>query len=655
MSAKLITIQESTAAFLRRSLFIAILCILAGFSALPTHAQISPGPLAKAHQSLSGPTNCTQCHDLKRGASQLKCLECHTEIRDRVVNKKGLHATLVGTNPTGQECARCHSDHNGENFALIRWEPNRESFDHNKTGFVLEGKHAGVTCANCHKAANIPAAGRVGIQTKDLNRTYLGLSRDCVSCHTDEHRGQVGKDCARCHTLAGWKPASRFNHAASKYPLTGAHEKVDCVKCHAVVQDAKPYVKYTGLSFAKCSGCHTDPHKGAFKASCDSCHVTSSWTRIAQMEGFDHSKTKFPLIGKHKTVACSDCHTHGDFKTPVAHAKCADCHQEAHHGQFTARADGGKCESCHTEDGWKPSTFGVKEHVATKYPLEALHITVACDKCHVPKGQKGKDTEFKITATQCKNCHEDIHKGQFAAAPTLNRCETCHNLKNKGFRPAVFALAKHKETRFPLTGGHIAVPCGDCHKPVAQGSVTPVKFRFDDRTCTVCHEDPHRGEFRAQMEARRPNGTAAGCESCHTTVKWNETSRFDHAGTKFPLTGAHRGVACIDCHRPPALQVTMKNVNFTAAPKLCSGCHEDVHANQFASRPEATDCSSCHDAARWKPSQFDHNKRTKYPLDGAHRDVPCLDCHKLTREVASKKVVFYKPTPPECKDCHAGK
>src|ERR1700737_3077516 len=268
MSDKLITIQECTAAFLRRSLFIAILCILAGFSALPTHAQISPGPLAKAHQSLSGPTNCTQCHDLKRGASQLKCLECHTEMRDRVVNKKGLHATLVGTNPTGQECARCHSDHNGENFALIRWEPNRESFDHNKTGFVLEGKHAGVTCANCHKAANIPAAGRVGIQTKDLNRTYLGLSRDCVSCHTDENRGQVGKDCARCHTLAGWKPASRFNHAASKYPLTGAHEKVDCVKCHAVVQDAKPYVKYTGLSFAKCSGCHTDPHKGAFKASC---------------------------------------------------------------------------------------------------------------------------------------------------------------------------------------------------------------------------------------------------------------------------------------------------------------------------------------------------------------------------------------------------
>jgi len=46
---------------------------------------------------------------------------------------------------------------------------------------------------------------------------------------------------------------------------------------------------------------------------------------------------------------------------------------------------------------------------------------------------------------------------------------------------------------------------------------------------------------------------------------------------------------------------------------------------------------------------IDHNKRTRYRLDGAHQDVPCLDCHKLTHEVADKTVVFYKPTPTECK------
>jgi hypothetical protein len=654
MLANTQTIQARAALFSPKILFIAIFSILAAFNALPARAQLSPGPLARAHQAFNGPTNCTKCHDLSRGPSQLKCLECHTEIRDRVVNKRGLHATFTGTNPTGQECAKCHSDHNGVNFNMVRWDPNRESLDHSKTGYPLEGKHAGVACEKCHKAENIPAAGRVGIQVKDLNRTYLGLSRQCVSCHFDEHRGQVGTDCARCHTVADWKPATLFKHDTSKYPLTGAHIKVACEKCHATIKDAsaKPYVQYTGLSFDKCTGCHVDVHKGAFKGTCQSCHNTTSWTHVTQMEGFDHSKTKFPLLGKHMTVACKDCHVKDDFKTAVAFDKCEDCHKDEHHGEFRTRADGGKCEACHNENDWKPSTFGVKEHAATKYALQDLHAKVECEKCHVPKGVNGKDTDYKITATLCKDCHEDIHKGQFAEAPTLNRCETCHNLKNKGWRPAIFALAKHKETRFPLTGGHIAVPCGDCHKAVPQGSLTPVKYRFDDMACTVCHEDIHHGEFRTQMEAKLANGSAAGCEACHTTVTWGEMARFDHAATKFPLTGAHRGVACIDCHRPPAMEVTLKNVDFTVAPKLCSGCHEDVHANQFAARLEVTDCSSCHDATRWKPSQFDHDKRTRYPLDGAHKDVPCLDCHKETREVAGKIVVFYKPTPLTCKECH---
>ena len=413
-------------------------------------------------------------------------------------------------------------------------------------------------------------------------------------------------------------------------------------------QDAKPYVKYTGLAFDKCTACHTDPHKGSFTAPCQSCHNTASWTRVAQLEGFDHSKTDFPLLGKHRTVACSDCHTHGDFKTPVAHAKCVDCHTpDPHKGQFQSRASKGECAECHTVDGWKPSLFGVKEHAATSYPLDGKHASVACDKCHLPKGT---DTVFKITQTACKDCHEDIHKGQFAAAPHQNRCEDCHNVQ--GFRPAQFALARHRETRFPLTGAHIAIPCAQCHVAALPGSATPVKYRFDDRSCTACHQDPHRGEFRDRMAAKQADGTAAGCEACHTTTTWRELDKFDHSKTDFPLLGAHRGVACADCHRPPNLETTLQNVNFGAAPKQCLGCHEDPHAGQFAARQEVTDCSSCHNSGRWKPADFDHNTRTAFSLQGAHQNVACADCHKLARSVNGKNVLFYKPTPSECKVCH---
>jgi Cytochrome c7 and related cytochrome c len=631
-----------------RFLFL-VLPIVLGCCAVGVRAQISPGPLSKAHQSLSGVLNCTKCHDLGGGGVQLKCLDCHTEIKTRVTQRAGMHAVWVAADATSKDCARCHSEHNGQDFQLIRWQPNRESLDHRQTGFPLTGKHAELKCEQCHNAKNIPASARATIQIKDLNHTFLGLTSSCTGCHEDQHRGQLGADCARCHTTDAWKPASGFSHATAKFHLTGAHATVACEKCHATIQGPTPFVKYTGLAFASCANCHSDPHKGSFKGTCESCHNTTSWTRVAQLEGFDHAKTAFPLVGKHSSVPCSDCHTKGDFKTPVAHAKCADCHADYHQGQFLKRAGGGDCAACHNEKGFKPSTFTVAAHAATSYPLEGKHAAVQCEKCHIPKG---KDTVFHITATECSNCHQDIHQGQFAAAPYQNHCEQCHNVQ--GFQPAQFSLARHQKTRFPLTGAHLAVICTQCHAAPPRGSAVPVKFRYEDRSCTACHMDPHRDQFHDRMTAKRADGTALGCEACHTTAQWKELDGFDHSKTNFPLLGAHRGVACIDCHRPPALETTLEHVNFRAAPTQCSGCHADPHAGQFASRRDVTDCSSCHTPNQWKPANFDHNTRTDFSLEGAHQNVACSGCHTLTRVVAGKSVVFYKPTPRTCAECHGG-
>src|SRR5450755_496709 len=43
---------------------------------MPAGAQISPGALSRAHQSLTGATNCSSCHKFGAGAT-LKCVECH--------------------------------------------------------------------------------------------------------------------------------------------------------------------------------------------------------------------------------------------------------------------------------------------------------------------------------------------------------------------------------------------------------------------------------------------------------------------------------------------------------------------------------------------------------------------------------------------------
>ena len=611
-------------------------------------AQISPGPLSRPHHSLNGPTHCADCHKFG-GQAALKCLDCHTEIASRLQAHKGLHASYNIPAGSSQECARCHSEHNGSNFPLIKWDT--KTFNHKETGYVLEGKHAGLECNKCHNASRVSAEERKTIKDTDLNRTFLGLSTACVPCHEDFHKGRLGANCQSCHNFVDWKTinVAQFDHGKTRYPLTGQHAQVQCAKCHTNGPEGKP--RYTGLAFNLCSDCHKDPHHGSFTQTCSSCHTTAGWKKTsleAVSQRFDHSKTKYPLEGKHAEVECEKCHTtSGDFKKQIPFAKCTDCHKDAHGGQFVKRADAGECSSCHKVQGWKPSLFTVKEHRTTKYPLEGGHARVECAQCHIPKG---KDTLYRVKFDLCTNCHQDRHSGQFAAAPYFNACDRCHNLE--GYKPSTFTLAKHKETRFVLTGGHIAVPCTDCHKESDQFEPKPdVIYHWKTLSCNSCHEDIHKGEFSQRMLEVRSDGTPAGCEACHTTKTWKELTSFDHSKTKFPLLGAHRATACIDCHKPPNLETKMTNVDFTAASRLCEDCHEDIHGKQFA-KDDTTAGVDCHNSMKWKPSLFDHDKRTAFPLRGAHQDVKCAECHKLFKEVADKKVLFYKPTPKDCAGCH---
>lgn len=615
-------------------------------------AQISPGPLARQHQFLDGALHCTDCHKIGGGQPQFKCISCHSDIGARVAAKRGLHGSYHIPAGSSQECVRCHSDHNGVNFPLIKWDPNK--FDHKETGYLLEGKHAGLACNKCHLPEKIPAAERANIKGKDLSKTFLGIPQACVACHKDFHEGRLGQNCLQCHNFVDWKDTSgKFDHSKTRYPLTGLHQQVKCEKCHT--PDATGAPRYKGLPFGKCDDCHADPHKGSFKdKSCQTCHTTSGWKRVSTSglnNTFDHSKTKYPLEGKHTTVECEACHVKGDFKKELAFAKCTDCHKDEHNGQFAKRPGGIECANCHKVDGWKPSLFDVKAHAKTDYPLIDGHAKLKCEQCHTPKG---KETIFKIANfRRCTDCHMDEHDNQFAGKPYENQCDQCHTLK--GYSPSTFTLAQHKKTRFELTGGHMAVPCSDCHKLASKDQPkSKIPYHFEKLSCTTCHEDVHHGQFQERMAKIGKNGKPMGCEACHSTKSWKELDGFDHSTTSFPLAGAHRAVACIDCHKPPNMETKLMNVDFKKAPEKCEECHEDVHGGQFTKlfANKVTQCSDCHNATKWKPSLFDHDKRTKFALEGEHRNVACSGCHKLFRAVDGKQVLIYAPTPTACADCH---
>jgi hypothetical protein len=608
------------------------------------NAQISPGPLVRAHQNLNGTGNCVKCHEVSTKSPTFRCVECHREIAEELQKNKGLHATFPRTGPAGSACVKCHSDHNGENFALLHWDPTPKGFDHSKTGFMLDGKHAGPGCRACHTPQHIPAAARSLLATKNLSHTWMGLSPTCTTCHEDKHQGRLGQNCLQCHSTSDWKGAKidkdHFDHSKTHFPLIGAHREVTCEKCHTAGADGLP--RYTGIQFSKCSDCHSDPHKGEFKQGCDFCHSTFSWKKSTFASKFDHSKTEFPLLGKHLAVPCLSCHKSANFQAPMAFANCTDCHKDEHGGQFLKRADGGRCESCHTVSDWKPSTYSVADHAKSGFPLAFPHEKVKCSDCHTAAG---KQTRYKIRFALCVDCHKDEHVGQFAATPWLNRCEQCHT--GATFKTSNFTLAKHQKSDWPLTGGHQAVACNECHKPLTGSSVA--LYHFKQLSCSSCHDDVHKGQFAVRMKALDARGKALGCEACHSTKVWKDLSKFDHSHTKFPLEGSHRAVTCADCHKPPNMELTMIHVQFTSAPTACSECHENPHADQFGAR--ANDCASCHNSNKWKPSLFDHDK-TAFSLKGGHQNVACSACHTLKKPMGENLVLFYKPTPVACEACH---
>jgi hypothetical protein len=208
-------------------------------------------------------------------------------------------------------------------------------------------------------------------------------------------------------------------------------------------------------------------------------------------------------------------------------------------------------------------------------------------------------------------------------------------------------LGKHQKSSFPLSGGHAAVACDECHKPLAGTKVTP--YHFNQLSCTTCHEDVHHGQFAQRMSLRDASGRMLGCEACHSTNEWKDMTKFDHDKTSFPLVGSHRAVNCADCHKPPNLELTMQHVEFTKTPVKCGDCHENPHSDQFGAR--MNDCAGCHNSNKWRPSLFDHEK-TGFPLKGGHENVACSACHTLWKSVGGTMVLFYKPTPKACDACH---
>ncbi len=322
-------------------------------------------PLTGAHAALE----CMTCHSGSSfGRVTSECAACH--LKDFEATTQPNHAAAGFTT----SCTICHT--------TTAWTP--VHFDHSQTAFPLTGAHLTLGCSGCHTSV------------------FRGTSKLCEGCHLAEYNSAQNPnhvssgfphDCSLCHSTAGWQGAA-FDHSRSRFPLTGAHITVDCLKCHV-------NNKWTGLDSA-CVACHrteydatTDPnHRTAgLPVECQVCHQTSAWRPAS----FNHSVTAFPLTGAHTAVACANCHVGGLYKgTPQ---DCYSCHQTEYRGvtdpNHVAAGFPRECGTCHNTTTWSGAIF---THKFPIYSGEHRGKWNSCLDCH--------NNASSYAAFTCLTCHE---------------------------------------------------------------------------------------------------------------------------------------------------------------------------------------------------------------------------------------------------------
>jgi hypothetical protein len=270
---------------------------------------------------------CRACHaSLDFSQEKTTCVSCHQDAHQGEL---------------GLDCARCHTPRSFiDHAAMVR--------AHQLTRFPLSGRHAGLECESCHPPE---PSGHL---------RFVGTEPNCSGCHLADYRATTVPDhaasgfpltCQDCHGTVTWIPA-RFDHNRTAFPLTGAHLRTACLRCHG---DGV----YRGKNTA-CVSCHqsdydgtTDPPHGAagFSTACATCHTTVSWAGAT----FDHDTSFFPIYsGTHagRWSSCTTCHN-----VPASYLQftCFSCHPhddqagtDSHHtGVPTYTYDSAACYRCH--------------------------------------------------------------------------------------------------------------------------------------------------------------------------------------------------------------------------------------------------------------------------------------------------------------------
>ncbi len=203
------------------------------------------------------------------------------------------------------------------------------------------------------------------------------------------------------------------------------------------------------------------------------------------------------------------------------------------------------------------------------------------------------------------------------------KCDICHIPKRWDVMRPDFHFDHKKETGYALEGAHGKIACLACHNDRKAAAA------LISRSCSGCHLDPHKSTL------------GLDCKRCHSEVNWKpiETALGQHVRTRFPLTGVHATVLCIQCH------TRAEAGDYAGAPVDCYSCHQADYtkAPNHVAMNFAHTCQDCHTTTSFADALFDHSKLGANPN--------CYTCHQVDYQSANNPP-HVGVLPTTCQQCH---
>ena len=406
---------------------------------------------------------------------------------------------------------------------------------------------------------------------------HLGISTDCVVCHTSggiatakpaQHIAATDQ-CAVCHGTERWLPNLAIDHNE----ILGT-----CSYCHNGLRSPGKPADHIPTT-AQCNECHTAGT--TFSVVFVNNMLFSTLDEdLSQTLDADH-----PPIGD---MMCFDCHNNVvEEGKPLDHIPASD-----------------NCENCHTTDDWdidNAAPDGSSDHP----PIDGM----MCFDCHNNIIEEGKPADHIPASDTCENCHvitdwEITVAGSGPADsdhPPTNglMCIDCHNNVVEEGKP---------DDHIPASDN-----CENCHTMDdwyinGSGSYDDGHPPIGDMMCIDCHNN--------EIQEGKPDDhipASDSCENCHNTSDWDEV-----AGGSTPPPGGSTeddeeemeehppigGLMCVDCHNN--VVEDGKEDDHIMTTNVCEACHTTGDWERILTVDHVQvlgECSSCHnnDIAMGKP------------------------------------------------------